>query len=79
MAGHGDRDAGTGKPIGRALFDKGDSMPVQFNPPKMGGTPSGVTVNLGSIMGGGFSQATRVAGQAVSPMPPIPKGAIFGE
>jgi hypothetical protein len=42
------------------------------------GTP-GVSVNLGTMQGGGIGpQNAAAASRRVAPMPPIPKGAIFG-
>lgn len=74
-----DTDKGTGKTIPRSKMGPGMASPVQFNiPPTMDGS-RGTTVNMGSVTGGGMGPANNMAGRAVSPMPNIPKGAIFGE
>ena len=71
-------DKGTGKTITRSLMGDGMSEPTQFNAtPEIDGS-RGTTTNMGPMHGGGMGRANEMAGKAVSPMPRIPKGAIFG-
>ncbi len=72
------RDRQTGKKIGREFMGPGEAMPTQFNRPSGFDGRVGNTANLGSVFGGGMGQANNSAGRAISPMPNIPKGAIFG-
>ena len=72
-------DKGTGKMIPRSNMGAGEAMPTQFNSPSMVNGSVGSTSTMGSVIGGGMGQANNTAGIAVSPMPNIPLGAIFGE